>query len=388
MKNLLKVILPFVLMAGCYSTIDKSKPEIAKADSLVNYPPTPPKVSEPEFKRYYKAAQEFYESQLERSHFNGEFLVAKNGQVIYEKNSGFTRFQTKDSMSAHSSLQLASVSKTFTGMAIMKLWEEGKLQLSDEVSVYLPEFPYKGVTIRTLLNHRSGLPNYVHVMELFGWNRNKIATNQDVLKFLTDNKKKLQVGSPDRGFSYCNTNYALLALVIEKISGIPYPQFMQETFFTPLQMNDTYVFTMSDSSRSIPSYNWRGRQEVFTFLDAVYGDKNIFSTAQDMLKWDIALVYGNLFKPATLDSAYRGYSYEKPGIKNYGLGWRMLNYPTGEKIIYHNGWWHGSNTVFARLLQDSATIIILGNKFNRNIYHAKQLFPVFGKYETDEDTEE
>ncbi|PWU00172.1 MAG: serine hydrolase [Bacteroidetes bacterium] len=388
MKNFLKAILPIVLIAGCYSTIDKKPSEKAKEDSTSYYPPAPVTISKAEYRRYYRAAQEFYENELQSSHFNGQFLVAKKGQLIYEKNAGFERLYGKDTMSSHSPLQLASVSKTFTGMGILKLWEEGKLQISDEVSKYLIGFPYPGVTIKTLLNHRSGLPNYVHVMELLGWDKNRIVSNEDVLQFLIDNKKKLQVGTPNRGFSYCNTNFALLALIIERVSGKPYPVFMKETFFAPLQMNDTYVFTMSDSARAIPSYNWRNRQEAFTFLDAVYGDKNVFSTANDMLKWDNALVYGNLFKPATLDSAYSGYSYEKRGIKNYGLGWRMLEYPTGEKIIYHNGWWHGSNTVFARLLQDSATIIILGNRFDKNIYHAKKLFPVFGKYDAEEDTDE
>jgi hypothetical protein len=100
-----------------------------------------------------------------------------------------------------------------------------------------------------------------------------------------------------------------------------------------------------------------------------------------MLKWDIGLSSGQLFKPETLEAAYTGYSNEKPGVKNYGLGWRMYQYPNQKKIIYHNGWWHGNNTVFTRLIQDSATVIILGNKYNRRIYDAKKLFTAFGNYD-------
>jgi len=225
-------------------------------------------------------------------------------------------------------------------------------------------------------------------MEQLGWSRNKIVYNTDVLQFLVQNKKRLQVAAPDRSFHYCNTNYALLALIIEKVSGIPYPQFIYENFFAPIGMTNSYVFTMADSARSLPSYNYKNKQEQFTFLDAVYGDKNVYSTVRDLLKWESALSYGNMFKPETLDSAYTGYSHEKKGIKNYGLGWRMLEYPNKDKIIYHNGWWHGNNTVFARLIQDSATVIILGNRYNRNIYQAKKLFNAFGDYETDEDTDE
>ena len=215
-----------------------------------------------------------------------------------------------------------------------------------------------------------------------------MATNQDVLQFLINNKQKLQVGTPNRGFSYCNTNYALLALVVEKVSGMWLGEFLRTTFFVPLQMSETYVYTKADSAKALPSFNWRGQREPATFLDEVYGDKNVYCTARDLLKWNDALSFTTLFKPATLDSAYSGYSFEKPGRKNYGLGWRMYTYPNGKKLIYHNGWWHGNNTVFARMIGDSATVIILGNKFNRNIYKAKKIFPLFGHYDSEEDTEE
>ncbi|MBX3253519.1 MAG: beta-lactamase family protein [Chitinophagaceae bacterium] len=388
MKNF---ILPFILICslaqGCYfSTIkkDKPKPPSVPADSLLN----PALLSKAEAKKYYDASEHFYNEVLQRSHFSGEFLVAKKGEIIFEKYAGYAHLDKKDALNESSALHLASVSKTFTAMAILKLWEEQKLRINDEVSMHLAGFPYQGVTIKTLLNHRSGLPNYVHVMEQLGWDRKKIVYNRDVLDFLIANKSRLQAGRPDKSFHYCNTNYALLALIIEQVSGLPYPQYVYENFFAPLGMTNSYVFTMSDSARSLPSYNWKNQQEAFTFLDAVYGDKNIYSTVRDLLKWETALSYGDLFKKETLDSAYAGYSYEKKGIRNYGLGWRMLEYPNNEKIIFHNGWWHGNNTVFARIINDSATVIILGNRFNKNIYQAKKLFPAFGNYEPEEDTEE
>jgi CubicO group peptidase (beta-lactamase class C family) len=116
-------------------------------------------------------------------------------------------------------------------------------------------------------------------------------------------------------------------------------------------MNDTYVFSMADTARAMPSYEFNGRRIPLGYLDVVYGDKNIYSTARDLLKWDQALYPSTgFFKPATLDSAYTPYSFEKPGIKNYGLAWRMFVYPNGKKIIYHNGWWHGNRTAFYRLI--------------------------------------
>jgi CubicO group peptidase (beta-lactamase class C family) len=378
------IVIFFLVISGCYyTTVDKNK-QAADAVNIVS----DSTLSKAEMAKYYNAAKAFYENTLEKSHFSGEFLVAKKGEIIFEKYNGYGHLHKKDTLTQNSALHLASVSKTFTAMATLKLWEEEKLNINDEVSTYLVGFPYKGVTIKTLLNHRSGLPNYVHVMEQLGWDKKKTVSNKDVLQFLIDNKKNLSVAAPNRSFHYCNTNYALLALIIEKVSGIPYPQFIQENFFEPLEMKDSYVFTMSDSAKALPSYNAKNKQEAFTFLDAVYGDKNIYSTVRDLLKWETALSYGNMFKPSTLDSAYKGYSYEKKGVKNYGLGWRMYEYPNNEKIIFHNGWWHGNNTVFARLIKDSATIIILGNKYNRNIYQAKKLFSVFDDYETEEETEE
>ena len=124
------------------------------------------------------------------------------------------------------------------------------------------------------------------------------------------------------------------------------------------------------------------------FLDAIYGDKNIYSSPRDLLKWEIALNNGQLFNASTLEEAYKGYSYEKPGIKNYGLGWRLYEMPSGKKIIYHNGWWHGNNTVFSRLPSDSTTIIVLGNKFNRSIYQAKKIASIYAGYGLDDESEE
>jgi CubicO group peptidase (beta-lactamase class C family) len=142
-------------------------------------------------------------------------------------------------------------------------------------------------------------------------------------------------------------------------------------------MNDTYVFTMKDSARSMPSYDWRGRQIGLSYLDTGFGDKNIYSTPEDLLKWDQAMYSNQIFTPETLDEAYTPYSNEKPGIRNYGFGWRMNVYPDGRKVIYHNGWWHGNNTVFIRMIQDSVTIIVLGNKYDHAIYKSKKMSEIF-----------
>lgn len=370
-----------MLLVGCFATTDKRIVDNAQKGSAPAGLVETSSLSKADIEKYYNVTQSFYDLYLKPSGFNGAMLVAKNGQVVFEKYCGFKHLNSqKDSIDANTSFHLASVSKTFTGMAVLKLWEEGKLDINNEVSAYLAGFNYPGVTVKTLLNHRSGLPNYVHVMEEKGWDRKVPVTNEDVLNFLVTRKDELMVGRPDRSFTYCNTNYALLALIIEKVSGKKYGDYLKETFFTPLGMENTFVFQPGMETSVLPSYNWRNQPEAFTYLDQVYGDKNIYSTPRDMLKWDIGLTYGKLFKQSTLDSAYTGYSNEKPGVKNYGLGWRLYLYPDNRKIVYHNGWWHGNNTVFTRLVQDSATVIILGNKYNRRIYDAKKLYTAFGTY--------
>jgi CubicO group peptidase (beta-lactamase class C family) len=269
------------------------------------------------------------------------------------------------------------------------LWQENKLDIDDELSKFFPSFNYPGVTIRSLLNHRSGLPNYVYFMETLGWDKKKYISNEDVLDYLINKKAQIKNIAPaNTHFTYCNTNYALLALLIEKTSGQKYPAFMQQQIFTPLQMKNSFVFDTSLAKNVNISYDWRGQEMPFNFLDAVYGDKNIYSTPKDLLQWDRALSSKIFLSDSILAEAYMPYSNEKPGIRNYGLGWRMNLYPTGKKMIYHNGWWHGNNATFIRLLDEDATIIVVGNKFNRNIYHAKYMVNLFANYFTGDDEEE
>ncbi len=326
---------------------------------------------------YQESIIDFYQKKLLRTGFNGGILVAKNGQVIFEDYHGYFDLKKKDSLTKHSAFHLASVSKTFTAMAVLKLVQDGKLSLTDSLQKFFPAFPYEGVTVKTLLNHRSGLPNYVYFMEKLGWPRDSLCSNEDVLNYLIKFKPP-GTGRPDTHFSYCNTNYSLLGLIIERASGMSYEQYLKQTFFIPLKMNDTYVFDMKrDSGTAMQSYDYRGRLERYTCLDKGFGDKNIYSTPEDLLKWDQAFYTNYFFTKQTMEEAFTPYSNERPGIRNYGLGWRMNVYPDGRKVIYHNGWWHGNNTVFIRSIADSVTIIVLGNKYNRNIYQAKKIAEIF-----------
>ncbi len=376
---LLSLSIYIFLNSSCKSRPDKV--EIKKESIALIKLPTPIAISETEKNRIRFMSKNWYDSVLKHRGFSGGMIVAKDGNIIFEEYSGTAHKPGTDTITANSSMHIASVSKTFTAMAILKLWQEGRLNIEDEYSKYFPQFNYPGVTIRNLLNHRSGLPNYNYFMETLGWDKTQYASNQDVLNYLVTRKAELKnITNPGTHFNYCNTNYALLALLIEKASGLGYAGYMKNSFFIPLGMKNSYVFTLADTLKAIPSYNWRGGLEPYTFLDQVYGDKNIFSTPADLLLWDRALSTNIIFTPETLTQAYAPYSNERPGIRNYGLGWRMYVFPNGKKIIYHNGWWHGSNATFIRLINENATIIILGNKFTRAVYKAKMLTGIFGDY--------
>ncbi len=364
---------------GCNAT-EKADP--AKAPAATGYTLPPPSLlTENEKNKLSQACQHWYDSVLKNGPFNGGMLVAKGGNIIFETYKGTRNLKAADSINASTPFHIASVSKTFTATAILKLVEQGKVQLADEFSKYFPEFNYPGVTVQTLLNHRSGLPNYLYFMEDLGWSDTVIIKNSDILSYLVTRKSELlNIARPDTRFNYCNTNYALLALLIEKVSGMSYPRYMEETFFAPLGMKESFVYTPAAIGRTTPNFDWRGQQIPNNYLDEVYGDKNIYSTPRNLLTWHRALQSNLVLTAASLHTAYEPYSNENPGIKNYGLGWRMNNYPNGTKVIFHNGWWHGNNAAFVRLIDQDVTIIVLGNRFNRSIYKAYKLVNSFGTY--------
>ena len=369
------------LTVGCSQKKSNTKNFTEQEKKQVYTIPLPTVIPTEERQRIKGQSEIFYDSMLDGSGFNGGIIVAKGGNIIFEKYKGFVNIDGKDSINASTSLHIASVSKTFTAMAVLKLQELGKLNIEDSVTHFFPEFNYPGVTIKTLLNHRSGLPNYLYFMEDVGWNKDSIIENKDVLKWLIEKKGIIKnIAPPNKRFTYCNTNFALLALIIEKVSGLSYPQFMKENIFDPLGMKNTFVHSKGDNKIRSKSFDWKGREIPDNFLDDVYGDKNIYSTPKDLLIWDRALSDTVFLNAKSLDLAYTPYSNEKPGIKNYGLGWRMNVYDDGKKIIFHNGWWHGNNAAFIRVLKDDATIILISNRYARAVYKAKNLINIFDHY--------
>ena len=297
-----------------------------------------------------------------RNDFNGAILVAKNEKILYSSQVGFADFKNKALLHEESVFQLASVSKQFTAAAIMLLKERNKIKLTDTVNAYFPDFPFKNVTIKNLLNHTSGLPQYFWVAE-HEWKQKKAPTNSEMMEFLESSNAK-RYFKPGRNFDYSNTGYFVLASIVEKVSGTSFSSFLKSNIFEPLQMTNSYVYSFENDSikeNQLEGYRlykgWRHLKIRSTINDAIVGDKNVYTTTEDLFKWTQGLNTGRLLTKESLELMYsKGetvYGRKVP----YGFGFRINN--EGPKSIYHHGKWNGFRTGLTKYLKDDLVIIVL-----------------------------
>ena len=278
-------------------------------------------------------------------------------------------------------LHVASVSKTLTAMAVLKLVEANKIKIHQKVTDFFPKFPYPEVEVFHLLSHRSGLPKYEYFFEKLRIQpKNKYFTNKEILNTLIEYKPGLSRNT-NTGFEYCNTNYALLALIVEKVTKTNFPSAMKQIVFDPLEMNHTFIFQPKDSLKASQSFYYVGNRLYPTDeLDCIYGDKNCYTTPRDLFNFSKAMFSKDFLRKSLKDSIFTPYSNERFGVNNYGFGFRMKVLDNGKKLTYHNGWWHGTNSVFAHLLDSKVTIVAIGNKFSTRVYSALSLSSLFDNF--------
>jgi CubicO group peptidase (beta-lactamase class C family) len=297
-----------------------------------------------------------------RHDFHGAVLVAKNKKIVYQNQIGTADFKKKTLLNKESVFQLASVSKQFTAAAIMLLQQRNQLKLTDTVNTYFPNFPYNAVTIKTLLNHTGGLPNYFWIAE-HKWQQKKAPSNKEMMELLTTSNVQ-RFFKPGRNFDYSNTGYFVLASIVEKISGTSFSSFLKQNIFEPLQMNHSFVYSFENDTireNQLDGYRlhrgWRHVKIPSTVNDAIVGDKNVYTTAEDLFKWTQGLNSGNLLSKESLALMFtKGetiYGRKVP----YGFGFRI---DTKEKnSIYHYGKWNGFSTGLTTYLEDDLIIIVL-----------------------------
>jgi CubicO group peptidase (beta-lactamase class C family) len=310
--------------------------------------------------------------------FSGVVLIAKNGKPVYHKAFGYREFADQIPLQTSDIFELASVSKQFTSMIVMMLKEKGLLSYDDSVSKYL-EIPYKGITIRNLLTHTGGLPDYQEIMDKY-WDKSKVAGNPDCIEYLNKYAPPKRF-EPGEKYEYSNTGYLLLASIAEKASGKDFIDLCRKWIFRRLKMKSTDIRTLAEKKAtknfaighmfveertkwvradSFPSSNytiWLGNRK---------GPGRISSTATDLLKWDKALYTEKLVKQTTLQEAFTPMKLNDGSFSNYGFGWDIFNDPVAGKIVQHNGDNPGYKTQIVRLIDKRKTIIVLNNNAIQN----------------------
>ena len=310
--------------------------------------------------------------------FCGVLLVADKGKIIYQKAFGYREFSPKIPLQKSDIFELASVSKQFTAMIIMMLKEKGLLRYEDLVEKYI-SIPYKGITIRNLLTHTSGLPDYQAIMDEH-WDKNKVAGNADCIEYL-HKFAPAKSFEPGTKYEYSNTGYLLLASIAEKVTGKDFIDLCRQWIFRPQQMNSTDIRTLAEKAAiknfalghifvsdrkqyvradSFPSSNytiWLGNRK---------GPGRISSTAQDLLKWDRALYSNQLVRKSTLQEAFAPMKLQDGSLSYYGFGWMLPADNTHGKVVYHTGDNPGYKTEIVRFIDQQKTIIILNNNAHKN----------------------
>ncbi|MCX6257228.1 MAG: serine hydrolase [Bacteroidia bacterium] len=315
----------------------------------------------------------FMLSLTSRGLFNGSLLVSYDQNILYQKVFGWSDLKEKVPLTDSSVFQLASVSKQFTAVAVIILKEKGELNYDDDITKYLPDVPYRGITIRNLLNHTSGLPNYMWVLE-HNWKQPVPPDNRQAMDLFSRQNLGLFF-RPGSRFSYSNTNYFFLATIVEKISGMNFPDFAQKYIFRPAGMKHSYIFSAA-LNREYPGRvkGYRRCRSGFGYIDdtvndGVTGDKGVYTTSCDLFRWDLALNNNLLVSATAMKEASMPLVLNNGKEKPYGFGQRLMD-KDGKEVIYHNGLWNGFRSSFYRFSANKSAIVVLNNvnsSINRQI---------------------
>ncbi len=328
----------------------------------------------------------------EKDGFNGAWLYAEKGEIVSKGVSGFRDPGDTMPITEDTIFQLASVSKTFTATAVMLLVRQGKLGLEDRIITYFPELTaYEGVTVQHLLNHTSGIPDYFDDADWFIdlWKEEKrVPGNDEILRFLQETKAKPYF-APGEGLQYSNTGYNLLALLVERLSGVPYEEFLQKNIFEPAGMTATRCChirrdgvpfekyaqaSVFEDGKWVADVDSAEDGDVVAF-DGLNGDDYVYTTIFDMLKWDRALREGKvltkeeqklMYTPGKLNNGEDAVYDEDDGL-GYGLGWAVGREEELGLVVSHSGGMPGVATWFERFLDADRVLVILSNRDYRDV---------------------
>ncbi len=293
-------------------------------------------------------------------------LVAQNGKILFEKGYGLADREHDVLVTPQTSFRIGSMTKQFTASAILKLQEEGKLNVEDKLSKYIPDFPRgNDVTLRQLLTHTSGIHDYSP--EPAHWSDVAKPTTTEALIELIKKQKHLYDFDPGTKWSYDNSGYTLLGYIVEKVSGQSYGEFLRATFFLPLGMTNTGVYR---AHLGLPheaqgySLGTNGFEPPF-YIDPSWngGDSALYSTVEDLYCWNEGIFNGRVLHAASLKAAFTPVAMETGQLNSgngYGFGWFVGRY-RGLRDISHGGGIPGFSSLLLRLPDEKFTVVVLAN---------------------------
>lgn len=328
---------------------------------------------------------QYFSAEYKNGQFNGNVLIAENGEIVYEHSFGYADLAAKRLNTSESVFPVASITKTFTATAILQLKEKGMLALSDPVAKYLPTFPYPSITILSLLSHTSGLPRYDDVFEsLRIENFDTVFTDKDILPRYALLKPALMY-EPGTFGNYNNVNFIFLGLIVQSVSGMTVHDYVQKNILGPAGMTNTFFPKVS-----IAHYTPEEKEKLsYTYSFAhYYSDKlqksdtikaesdywhsyqftgfgELVSSARDLYKFDQALYNGKLLNESTLQEAFAPVRLKDERVNpvGNGEGWRV-DYTEFGKIVFHGGGLTGLRSIFLRNINKHQVIIIIDNMEN------------------------
>jgi CubicO group peptidase (beta-lactamase class C family) len=323
---------------------------------------------------------EYINAHIKVNHFSGSVLIAQKGKTIISKGYGQANYELDVPNTPQTKFRLGSITKQFTAMAIMQLQERGLLNVNDSLSKYIPNYPEHAqqITLHHLLTHTSGIPNLTSFPDYQETMIIPSPLEQTIARF----KDKPLEFTPGEKFSYSNSGYILLTYIIEQVSGKPYESYLQTNIFHPLGM----INTGYDHHSIILKNRASGYSlEANGLMNAAYIDMSIpagagalYSTVEDLYKWDRALYTEKLVSKAALKDTFT------PFKDNYGYGWLIAKLFNNRQVVGHDGGINGFSSSLARYIDDDVFIVVLSNNQNAPLSQINQDLAaiVFGeKYE-------
>ncbi len=295
-------------------------------------------------------------------------LVMRDGRVLLEASYGLADRERRATATPGTNYRLASVSKQFTATAILLLRDRGKLSLDDDLTQFFPDFPAYGkmIRVRHLLNHTSGLLAYE---ELLPADLKSPVVDAGVLKILSaQNHAEFPAGSR---FRYSNSGYALLACIVEKVSGLSYAEFMSRNIFRPLGMKGTFLTQRERTSGNHRAFGYSRKEQGWVRTDQsltsfVLGDGGIYSSLRDLRKWEAAVGGGKLLSRESLNEMMTStIATQDEAAEGYGFGW-FTGKHRGEPAVWHTGSTTGFRNAYLRIPGKSLTVIVLTNRNDAN----------------------